>query len=261
MLFRYSGNKSNLLRSYRDLAEFPVPSGVRRLVEPYLGSGAFSLKALQAGVPSALGLDIDPNVIGLWQWLQQPGVEDELDALQEWYNLQTEKLDIRKVEELSEGQRLYLKINVCGAYVGQWSSWSIYPLQHRLPTPETLKWLLWARKVEVRQAPASEYEPQEGDAVFIDPPYVGTSGNYGKFPYDPDETIELVDRCVEAGVPVLCAYGDRATELFPDWDWEQAAVRLVPNLRHGGTVERREYLARIGWPPGPPTVFDLFGVE
>jgi site-specific DNA-adenine methylase len=258
-LFRYSGNKARMIRRYRDLAKLPVPPGTTRLVEPFLGSGAFTLSALKKrAVKTGLGFDLDPNVVGLWRWLQAPDAEDALRDLAAWYDKQTEKVDVREAG-LSEGAQLYLKVNVCGAYVGQWSSWSIYPEQHRLPLSDTLYWLEWARRVEVRGGGALAYEPREGDAVFIDPPYYGTSGNYqGEKSFSPATAMAVVERCRAAGVPVLFAYGDGADQLYPDLPWEEVCVRLVPNLRKGGTVERREYLARVGWPPGPPSVFDFF---
>lgn len=259
-LFRYSGGKSRMIRRYGDFAQIPVPPGTTRLVEPFLGGGAFTLFALkQRAVDVGLGFDIDPNVIALWKWLQAPGAEKALTDLASWYERQTEKLDIRQTG-LSEGAQLYLKINVCSTMVGQWSGWSIYPEQHRLPLSETLSWLEWARRLDVREGGALGYLPQKGDAVFLDPPYIGTSGNYSnERNFDPATARVVVERCKAANVPVLFAYGDGASELFPDLLWEEVCTRLVPNLRLGGTVERREYLARIGWPPGSPSVFDLFG--
>jgi len=250
-----------MISRYRDFAKLPVPPGTVRMVEPYLGSGSFTLSALKKrAVDVGVGFDLDPNVITLWRWLQEEGAEDALRELSLWYEAQTEKVDVRTIPELSEGARLYLKINVCSVSVGQWSSWSIYPEQHRLPLGATLSWLRWARKMEVLESSALGYEPREGDAVFLDPPYAGTSGNYsGEEGYDPKEALAIVDRCREAGVPVLFSYGDGADQVYPSLPWELVCIRQVPNLRKGGTVERREYLARIGWPSGPPSVFDLFG--
>jgi hypothetical protein len=249
-----------MLRRYKDLATLPVPHGTTRIVEPFLGSGAFTLFALeQRAVSEGLGFDLDPNVITLWEWLQAPDAEDALRDLASWYAGQTNKLDIREAD-LSEGARLYLKINVCGAYVGQWSSWSIYPEQHRLPLSDTLRWLKWARRVEVKGGGALAYEPREGDAVFLDPPYLGTQGNYAEeASFDPSVAREVVRRCRSARVPLLFAYGDGASQVYPDLPWEEVCIRQVPNLRLGGTVERREYLALVGWPPGPLSTLDLFG--
>lgn len=241
-LFRYSGSKDRMLRHYPGKL---VPDGSRRIVEPYLGSGSYSLACLQQD-PNlrALGYDTSPDIVALWRWLQSDDAPRDLVVLQRWYEAQTEKVDIRTVPHLTPGMRLYLKVNVCGAYVGQLSSWSIYP-QHRLPVDQTLSALTLAQRVDVIEGSGEAHVPAPGDALFVDPPYVGTSGNYAKNGYNPEGTLSLLARC--AHVPVMFTYGDGAPALFPGLPWQVACVRKVPNLRRGGTVLRSEHYARMRW--------------
>lgn len=256
-LFRYSGNKNRLIPHYRGRAVFPAPAGTRRLVEPYLGSGAFSIQALLAGFEGQVcGSDQSAEVVALWDWLRSPQAEEDLLRLLDWSQQQEEKVDIRTLG-LDPGPLLYLKLNSCGAYVGQWGSWTYYP-QHNLPVLQTIRLLPLARKVQVTRKAAEDWDPQPGDAYFLDPPYVGTVGGYVREKeYDPSTTMDLIGRCQERGVPVLVSYGSGAPEVFPDLEWELVKRRKVPRIRTGGTVERQEYIARVGW-PRPFALEDLF---
>ena len=252
-LFKYSGNKGRLLPKYR-----PPPKKCKRIVEPYLGSGAYSLNH---SLP-ALGFDTNPMVIDLWTWLQGVKEEDlrKLHArFQELRVPENQNLDIRTIEGLSRGELLYLKVCACSLMSGQWSSWGLYPI-HNLPLGKTLRALEASRKIEVRLGDASQYVPEEGDVVFLDPPYVGTKANYsGEDQYNPKETLKLLKRI---NVPVLFTYGDSAEELFPNLPWEVIAVQSVPNLRQGGNTDRHEYVAYLNWPEEdlPEDIFSLFGV-
>ena len=249
-LFRYSGNKGRMLQHYR-----PPPRGCSRIVEPYLGSSAYSLNH---DLP-ALGYDTDPNVVALWHWLQEVGAEElrALGALYRRARSQTPKFDIRELG-LSQGAELYLKINVCSLVVGQWSSWTTYP-QHELPIRTTLRALCAGRRVRVEHGDGSKHTPLPGDLLFVDPPYRGTSGNYvGEDSYSPAHTLALIEGCSN---PVVFTYGSTAPETFPGLPWEVVSRRRVPNMRSGGTVERLEHVAYLNWPPEdvPLDVFSFFG--
>jgi site-specific DNA-adenine methylase len=231
-----------MLKYYR-----PIPLGCKRIVEPYLGSGAFVLNHTLPG----LGIDVNRDVVSIWRWLQQATSTElmELDRKVEQSKLAELKPSVRDLH-LLEGEQAYVRVNVCSVVVGQLSSWRIYP-QFKLPIEKTTKALARAKEIVVVEGDASSYEPQDGDFVFVDPPYVGTAANYKEFGrrgieqrYRVEDTVMLIGKCKG---PVMLTYGDGAPELFPMFTWETAAHRKVPNLRCGGTVDRVEYVAYINW--------------
>ena len=243
-LFRYSGNKSRLLGLYR-----PVPSRVTRIVEPYLGSGAYGLNS---GLP-LLGYEIDPELVGMWRWLQ--GVDEkrlrDLEKLVEDRKKLELKPDVRDMG-LESGALTYVRVNVCSVVVGQLSSWKVYP-QHRLPIEETIRCLGRLRDVEVMHGRGEDHVFVEGDGLFVDPPYLGTVGNYGdgvEDGYRAADTIGLIDRAVAADVPCMVTYGTNCREVFPMWHWDKVKDVRVPNMRKGGTVDRSEWVAYLGWDGG-----------
>lgn len=244
-LFRYSGNKAKLLPLYR-----PIPHGVTRVVEPYLGSGAFSLNA---SVP-AVGYEINGDLCAMWNWLKSATPQDlqDLNALVEDWKKRTEKPDVRDMA-LDLGRQTYVRVNCCSVVVGQLSSWKVYP-QHSLPIAETLKCLPRLQDITVIHGRGESHVAQEGDLLFVDPPYVGTTGNYvekgGKNiedAYKPQDTINLLSgvRC-----PVIFTYGSNAREIFPQFTWELVKTVKVPNMRKGGTVDRTEWVAYTNFPEG-----------
>ena len=235
---RYSGNKARMLPHYRR-----PPPGTLRVVEPYLGSGAY---VLNSGLPG-LGFDTDSRVVALWRWFHTVGSEEiqSLEDILARARATTTKPDIRDLP-ISEGARLYLKLNVCSAMVGQWSSWKAYP-QHRLPIKKTMAALSAARQIEVCHADASSYIEQQraGDMAFLDPPYLGTHANYASDRGYHEKTLRLLERLT---VPVLLTYGDGAPDIFSGLPWTAVKTRGVPNLRKGGTTNRTEYAAYLNWP-------------
>ena len=252
-LFRYSGNKSRLTRF---LEEPPRECG--RLVEPFLGSGGYTLTY---GLPG-LGCDLDGRVTALWEWLRRCDPQDLYDLDAWWRENRKRELmpNVSEVrEKFGEGASLYFKINVCSAMVGQWSSETGYP-QHDFPLQKTIGALESARRVEVFNGDWREVGPhlRAGDCVLLAPPYIGTHGNYkgeGGF-----STEGIASEILSWGVPVIFTYGEGAAEIFPEFEWEIATVRRVPNLRRGGSVERREWVAYIRFPRSE-TVFDFFRAD
>lgn len=235
----------------------PVPPPeTKRIIEPFLGSGSYTLSYGFEG----LGVDADPNVISLWEFLQKTSPE-ELRSLDTWWEerkLLQPPADLPEIEgKFGKGASLYFKINVCGIYVGQWSSNLPYP-KFSLPTEKTIDALEHARKVEVRLGDwkSVREDLREGDVVFLDPPYFGTSGNYkGEGSFDPSDIAREI---LSWGVPVLFTYGDGAPELFPDLPWELLLKRKAPRIRGGGTVERNEYASRLNW-PRKEDALEMFG--
>jgi hypothetical protein len=238
-LFRYSGNKSKLLGLYR-----PLPHGVTRIVEPYLGSGAYGLNS---GLP-LLGYELNLELVELWHWLQRVGEKElrDLDRLVEDRKKSEPKPDVRDMG-LCVGARAYVRVNVCSVVVGQLSSWKVYP-QHRLPVDETIRCLGRLRDVVVVHGRGEDHLYERGDGLFIDPPYLGTVGNYGdgmEDGYRASDTVGLVGR--RGDVPCMVTYGTNCREVFTGWEWEKVKDVRVPNMRRGGTVDRSEWVSYHGW--------------
>jgi hypothetical protein len=245
--FRYSGNKSRMFQNYKR-PMFPV----RRIVEPYAGSMAYSLNlqvALGRRIRS-LGFDTNEYLTSMWRWLtssaragtlsgQLQGIRDQV--------LKAGKVDVRTID-WPDPIRTYVRVNVCSVMVGQLSSWTIYP-KHSLPIENTIAAVPYMKLLTVHPCDALQYRPEPGDLVFIDPPYINTSANYvgraGKTDkgYTPAHTMALLEKL--RGVPVIFTYGDSAPQLFPTLKWGVVAKRKVPNIRMGGTVDRTEYVCYL----------------
>lgn len=245
-LCRYSGNKSKLLADYRDYRHM----NVSRIVEPYLGSGAFSLNQ---SLP-AVGYEINTALVAMWNWLKECSADDlmELNEVVETAKSREEKPNVKDMG-LDLGPQTYVRVNVCSVVVGQLSSWRIYP-QHSLPIQSTLACLPRLRNIEVHNESANAYEHTDGDLLFIDPPYVGTVGNYKgetnhEKEYRPEDTIRLISSTTN---PIILTYGTNAPEVFPDYEWHVVKKKKVPNMRKGGTVDRIEYVSYINWIDGEP---------
>ena len=243
-LFRYSGGKSKLAGLYR-LPDKPFD----RIVEPYLGSGAFSLS--HAHNVRALGYELNEDLYDMWMWLKQTNEKELLELYDYVEDLkkQYEKPNLKQFP-LANGPLTYLRVNVCSVMTGQLSSWSIYP-QHKLPVKDTISCLPLLQNIEVTLGSGENFQNKEKDLVFIDPPYVNTTGNYKSVKnkkleknYDPSNTVSLIDNLT---CPVIFTYGTNAKEVFPQYEWEVVKEMKVPNIRKGGTVKRYEHVAYINY--------------
>ena len=168
-LFRYSGNKVRLIDLYKN-----PPEGTKRIVETYLGSGAYLLKSTLPG----LGYEANGDIVAMWKWLQTTTPEElrDLHSFVEAKKLEKEKPDARELG-LDLGQLTYVRINVTGVLTGQLTAWKIYP-QYSLPVESTIKCLSRIKEIEVVHGDGGNYSHEEGDMLFIDPPYLGTIGGY-----------------------------------------------------------------------------------
>lgn len=88
-------------------------------------------------------------------------------------------------------------------------------------------------------------EYHENALFFIDPPYLNTKANYKSKGVDHGglDAKELESKVNELKSDFIFTYGDGAAETFPSLAWQLATIRKVPNLRRGGTVDRKEFFA------------------
>jgi site-specific DNA-adenine methylase len=245
MLFKYSGNKWKVL----DRLALKLPPH-KRLAELYLGSGAFLL----SNKGPSIGIDVNKNIIDLWNWLKTvtPEYLRELEVLRQKHVNATPngKPDVREMG-LEPGAELYMRVNVTGVYVGQLSSWKVYP-KWKLPVEKTIQDLDRVKEIEIVHGKAHvDYKEQDGDIVFLDPPYAGTKANYKQDAkvgieesYKPQDTVDLISRL---SCPVILTYGTDAKTVFPQYEWKEVLRKKVPLIRKGGTIERIEHVAYINW--------------
>lgn len=233
-LFRYCGNKSKLLHLYR-----PIPCGVRRIVEPFLGSGAFMLNS---GLPG-IGYEMNPRIVAMWRWLKQASADDLRGLANLVDRCKKDRPSVRDLG-LDSGPEAYVCINVTGLVVGQLSSWTVYP-QHSLPIDDTIRCLPRLKEIEVVQGDGHQFVAERGDMLFVDPPYVATNANYAKVEYDPNKTVSMIEAW---DCPTILTYGSNAESVFPQYQWETVKIVKVPNMRRGGTVDRNEMVTYLRMP-------------
>lgn len=244
-LFRYSGNKTRYIHFYKS-----PPLNTKRIVEPYLGAGAY---LLAHPIYPALGYDINDRIVTLWHYLKSTTPE-RLQKLQSFIDTIKPRTDLRSLTGLSPGEIIYIKINICSLVVGQLSSWVLYNDKFKLPIDQTIALLPRLASVDVIKGDCQLYNERLDDLVFLDPPYFETSGNYktstgGKdlsHQYNPSSTEKLISRIKS---PIIFTYGNSAPETFPKYKWEIVAERKVPNMkRKGASAKRIEYVSYINWP-------------
>jgi 16S rRNA G966 N2-methylase RsmD len=250
-IFRYAGNKRWLLSLLP-----PLPSH-KRICELYLGSGTLLFNSKLKG----LGIESSPFVVSIYEWLKK-ATPEAVFALEELRKdcLRKQTLDVRDLD-IEEGARLYLRLNCCGLITGDFSSYKIY--DRKLPVENTVACLDRLKNdIEIQYGTASDYKEQDGDLVFLDPPYLDFRPNkhnkiketsnivYGYQKsgkklkrYNPQDTIDIISRVKG---PIIFCYGSTALDLFPMYDWRVIKVKKVGNTEKK-TVERREYITYINW--------------
>lgn len=239
MPWRYSGSKKRLIKY------LPAPPlRTATIVEPFAGSAAYGMHYK----PESLVLaEANTDVRELWEWLATTATEEELKELEA--KKPTEKVDIRSLE-LPKPQETLMRLSISGAYVGQLSSFIAYP-QHSFNLSGVAEALHYIRR-SVRIAADFRETAGLNALYFIDPPYLGTQGNYHDKSKKHDMTGDVSAEDLKAFIsgiksPVLFTYGEGAPELFPEFDWKLAVMRKVPVLRGGGTRDRREWYCQLNW--------------
>jgi site-specific DNA-adenine methylase len=136
-----------------------------------------------------------------------------------------------------------IRLCCCGLYVGAFTSKKIYP-QHTLPIQNMLQAFdrLQRTDWQVIRGSASMYTPQQGDFVFMDPPYLRTVGGYKvDKTFSLDNTYELIEKCQSANVPFLLTYGTGAQEDFPMLQgWRLLRMKTASKVNTTGKNVREE---------------------
>ncbi len=256
-LFPYSGSKQWLLPL---LPELPAHS---RIVEPYAGSLAFSVNQAITNKTPFVGYEREKQLCWIYDELHRlltTYADNEQHALECLNYILVETDEIRKSlvgVQVTEGftdvdnDSVYRKfqfalIRLCcsGLYVGAFTSKKVYP-QHKLPAylPETAS-KLYGVDWRVLNDDSANYKPQQGDLVFIDPPYLRTTGGYKvDKSFDISHTHNIIQRCQEAGVPFIVTYGTGAQEDFPMLSgWKLVKTKTTSNIQRTGTNVREENL-------------------
>jgi DNA adenine methylase len=242
-LWRYMGGK-------RDLAPVVVEAlgtGWDRYVEPCLGAGAVAL-ALPPG-PMVLA-DSDGPLVRLWQAVQQRPVRLAREAAELVGSGLTAERYRAIVEREVQGDAAALLVLLQACFNGVYrrgkfglfnAPWNKKPTP-ALPSEADL--VEAGRHIEyatVRQADALHtlHRCSHGDAVYVDPPYVGTQPYGGSFRWGWPDLRRLVEACEHAahrGARVVLSHHD-APELRAMLRdrWEVRPVQTArPVNRDGG---------------------------
>jgi len=220
------------------------------MVEPFAGSLAYSIHYAK---PRIVAAEANPLVRDLWRWLRDVATSKDLDRIESLKP--QEKIDARvwaKNHDLGEAATTLVRLQISGAYVGQLSSWVLYP-QHSLGLQEFRNRLDYIKRSlapvrdDFRHPDILAATAQPGAFAFVDPPYLDTSANYKSKGQDHGGMTpkDVEDFVLSLTCPTLVTYGDGCQETFPRLTWTKAVTRKVPILRGGGTRERTEWYARL----------------
>lgn len=244
MPFRYSGSKDILL----DVLRSP-PIGVREIVEPFAGSARYGIHYK----PEKLHLyEVNTHVYELWNWLVTSATPQDLLDLEEnrpWITKSVKELNLDKARET------LMRLTCSGIYVGQLSSWVMYP-QHTIDFSEIRDLLPWIQSHvnlcgnDFRQS--IEHNGKDGIAYFIDPPYLGTTACYidKSSGVDHDKVLtatEIAEFVCALSSPVIFTYGTDAPQTFPQFNWHRLKQKSVPRISSGGSSVRTEWVAYINF--------------
>lgn len=218
--FRYFGSKTHYLHHFPRL-------GGKRVIECFCGSAAYGLNS---GLPW-VGYETNRKVYVLWKWLQRQNVVS-MSRLGDYSG----RKDLRDYE-LSEGELLWNQVNIGGPMQGKFTD---YYTDVRKKVPILSEQDFEAiKRGKIYNISNKFYTPQDGDILFIDPPYLNTYNIYGE-----DVNFELIERLLNSGLPYIFTYGDGARQLWPNLDWQVIHHKRVGNLNGTGSTDRFEYFCK-----------------
>lgn len=189
--FKYSGGKT---REAKYLKSLLPSSGVTRIVEPFAGSCAFSFYVEKPALVS----DVRPDVVTTLQVIQSPTLfpllKERLDALSvvddveklkgEFYRQRDEvwgttdplavayRFIVIRQLVFSGMDRINVKTGKENAPFGWYKRFSTNITKQHHDLMQTWEIRLQSFEETMRQT-------QEGDLVFLDPPYLGRNSTYG----------------------------------------------------------------------------------
>lgn len=232
MTFHYSGNKKRL----SPLLRKPVSDIV---IEPFAGSAGYSLYYKPSKV---ILFENNTDIYNLWNWLITATTIKDLEKLE---SLKVSvKTDIRTLN-LPKPEETLFRLTCASVYVGQLSSWIAYP-QNSVNfsfLKENLDYI--KNNITLGGKDFRESLSLKG-TFFIDPPYVGTHGNYKdkskKLSLDNIEISDITNFIDQLTEPIIFTYGTDAPTIFPQYDWVSVLEKKVPRIRTGGTSNRIDYV-------------------
>lgn len=236
-MFSYYGSKSKVIRFY------PKPK-FRRIKEPFAGSARYSLQYFDNEV---LLMDLDQNIISLWNYLKKCN-EKDIMGLPEFKTGD----DIRNFN-LSEEEKLF-----CGYLIGKGLSRPqniVTPFAgERQPT-----WIPWQKrkiakqlfKIKHWEIQLGHYSQLQNDKCtwFIDPPYQFGGSHYTKSNKAIDFAA-LAQWCRTRQGQVIVCENTKA-------DWMDFKPMVSQRGSLHTTTEAIWYNGRSSFDYQPPNIFDF----
>ena len=255
-LWKYLGGKRALVKP----VIAALGSGWIRYVEPCVGAGAVAL-AMPEGTRMVLA-DVDAPLVRLWRRVQ---TAPEALAL-EVAALTAEPMTAARHRALREreirGSEAALLVAIQASFNGLYRRGRFgllnAPWNHRaeVSVPGTLDLVEVAahlRRAEILHRDAVELleDCGRGDAVYLDPPYVGTQAYSGGRPWrwdDLDPMIAAAERAAGRGARVVLSHADAPAlrARLRGWALTEVEARRPVNRDGAGRGAVGEVVARIG---------------
>lgn len=175
-IFRYIGNKDKII----DYLSSP-PKGIKRIVEVFAGSMCYAIKYCNSY--KVLGIELNDRIYRIYEWLlNKPDLDNTLVKFNKYGK---EHFDIRECKEFTQVEKDYIRLNCGSLFTGNINKNIIYTSEKPLSPciAQTKKILETAKGIEVLHGSCFELytkeDVEEGDLIFIDPPYETFTELYG----------------------------------------------------------------------------------
>jgi len=235
-VFPYFGSKARCVDNY------PTPVG-KRIVEPFAGSAAYSIRHAQA-TDGFLWAESRPEIRMILAWAATMS-DSDLDVVRKWDGFSADGVDVYDV--LPKGNPLtdLIRLHCAGLYKGVFAR-KLYK-QMRFVAEDFV-----SAVVSLRGKPVSIYNDgfeamhaaDPTDWVFVDPPYHASESGY-THSYEKSETaVSAMELANALGLRGVFCYGNGAKEIWPDKEWFVAESRRTSRARRNGgkqTKDRTEY--------------------
>lgn len=198
-LIKWSGSKRSQAKSIAAL----MPK-YRRYIEPFLGGGAMMYLA---GIPASIGGDIYEPLIALWKLIQADPHSVETYYRNEWENLQADLPGYfyrvrdrfnREPNPLDLNFLMRTCVNGIIRFNDKGAFNNSFHLSRRGMHPDRFQRVVeaWHKAIQGIRFVCQDYtltvqEAQEGDFVYLDPPYAGTRQRYIQY-LDLDQFFDVL---------------------------------------------------------------------